>query len=209
LAEVAHDQGNTGRAAVLIEQSMTLYRELGGTALGITMPLSISGTITQAQGDTERARVLLEESLALQREVGSKWDMATTLNRLGRVTHAQGDDGRAMALYEESMTLCRELGDKHGLAECLEGLAEVAVAQRQLERTAWLLGAAESLRTATGAPLSPCERVRYDRGVSTVRAGLGEAAFAVAWTTGKAMPQEQVIHTAGDKRSGHHDRMGA
>ena len=31
--------------------------------------------------------------------------------------------------------------------------------------------------------------------VSAVRAGLGEAAFAAAWATGKAMPLEQVIHT--------------
>ena len=109
------------------------------------------------------------------------------------MAHAQGDDGRATALYEESLALCRELGDKHGLAECLEGLAGVAVAQQQLERAARLLGAAETLREATGAPLSPGERVRYDRDMSAVRAGLGEAAFAAAWATGKAMPLEQVI----------------
>ena len=80
--------------------------------------------------------------------------------------------------------LCRELGDQHGLAECLEGLAGVAVAQGHLEHAARLLGAAEALREATGAPLSPRERVRYDRDVSIVRAGLGEAAFVAAWATG-------------------------
>jgi hypothetical protein len=111
---------------------------------------------------------------------------------LAAIIHAQGDDERAMALYGESLALRRELGDKHGLAECLEGLAGVAVAQRQLERAARLLGAAETLRESTGAPLSPGERVRYDRDVSAVRAGLGEAAFAAARATGKAMPLEQV-----------------
>ena len=109
------------------------------------------------------------------------------------MAHEQGDDGRATALYEESLALRRELGDKHGLAECLEGLAGVAVAQRQLEHAARLLGAAEALREATGAPLSPRERVRYDRDVSAVHAGLDEAAFAAAWATGKAMPLEQII----------------
>ena len=69
----------------------------------------------------------------------------------------------------------------------------MAVAQRHLEHAARLLGAAETLREATGAPLSPRERVRYDRDMSAVRAGLGEAAFAAAWAMGKAMPPEQII----------------
>jgi hypothetical protein len=107
--------------------------------------------------------------------------------------HAQGDDGKATALYEESLALRRQLGNKHGLAECLEGLAGVAVVQGQLEHAARLLGTAQTLREATGAPLSPRERVRYDRDVSIVRAGLGEAAFVAAWATGKAMPPEHVI----------------
>jgi dsRNA-specific ribonuclease len=75
----------------------------------------------------------------------------------------------------------------------LEGLAGVAVAQQQLGHAARLLGAAETLRVATGAPLSPRERVRYDRDMSTVRAGLGEATLAAAWATGRAMPPEQII----------------
>jgi hypothetical protein len=108
------------------------------------------------------------------------------------VAHTQGDDDRATALYKESLTLYRELGNKHGLAECLEGLAGVAVAQWQLERAARLLGAAETLREVTGAPLSPGERARYDRDVSAGRVGLGEAAFAAAWAMGKAMPLEHI-----------------
>jgi Tetratricopeptide repeat len=145
-----------------------------------------------AQGDNERATALYEESLGLCTAIGFKWDTALAFCRLGTVVHAQGDDARATALYEESLALYRELGNKHGLAECLEGLAGVAVAQRQLERAAQLLGAAETLRQATGAPLSPGARARYDRDMSAVRAGLGEAAFAAAWATGKATPLEHV-----------------
>jgi hypothetical protein len=73
------------------------------------------------------------------------------------------------------------------------GPGGVAVAQGHLEHAARLLGAAAALREATGAPLSPRERVRYDRDVSTVQAGLDEAAFAEAWAMGKAMPPEQII----------------
>jgi predicted ATPase/class 3 adenylate cyclase len=191
LGGVAHDQGNDERATALLEGSVTLFRDTGDKE-GLALTLSFLGAVVHAQGDNERATALCEESLGLGRAIGYKWDTALALCRLGAVVHAQGDDDRATALYEESLALYRELGNKHGLAECLEGLAGVAVAQRQLERAARLLGAAETLRQATGAPLSPGERARYDRDMSAVRAGLGEAAFAAAWATGKAMPLEHV-----------------
>jgi hypothetical protein len=164
-----------------------------GDKNGLAIALGFLGTVARTQGDDGRAQALYEESLRLHRDIGAKWETATILSCLGTMAHEQGDDGRATALYEESLALRRELGDKRGLAECLEGLAGVAVAQQQLERAARLLSAAETLREATGAPLSSRERVRYDRDVSAMRAGLGEAAFAVAWAAGKATLPEQVI----------------
>jgi predicted ATPase len=192
LADVEHDQGHAERATALLEESSTLFQEIGDKD-GLAYTLSILGTIPHARGDYRQALALYAESLRLCREIGAKWETAIALSRLGTVAHEQGDEGRATALYEESLALRRVLGDKHGLAECLEGLAGVAVGQQQLERAARLLGAAETLREATGAPLSPRERVRYDRDVSAVRAGLGEADFAAAWAAGKAMPLEHVI----------------
>ena len=192
LGGVAHDQGNDERARAFLEESVTLFRDTGDKD-GLAFTLNVLGTVVHARGDDERATALYEESLSLWTAIGFKWGMALALSRLGTVAHAQGNAGRATALYEESLALRRGLGNKHGLAECLEGLAGVAVVQQQLERAARLLGAAETLREATGAPLSPGERVRYDRDVSVVRAGLGEAACAAVWATGKAMPLEHVI----------------
>ena len=192
LGGVAHDQGNDERTTALLEESLTLFRDIGDKH-GLAFTLNFLGTVVHAQGDDERATALYEESLGLWTAIGFKWGMALALSRMGTVAHAQGDAGRATALYEESLALRRELGDKHGLAECLEGLAGVAVAQQQLEHAARLLGAAAALREATGAPLSPRERVRYDRTVSAVRAGLDEAALAAAWATGRAMPPEHFI----------------
>jgi predicted ATPase/class 3 adenylate cyclase len=192
LAEVVHDQGNDERATALLEESLTLFRDIGHQ-YGPALTLSVLGTVAHAQGDDERAVALYEESLGLWTAIGFKWGIATTLYHLGAMAHEQGDDDRATARYEESLMLRQDIGDKHGLAECLEGLAGVAVARQQLERAARLLGAAESLREAIGAPLPPRERVRYDRDMSAVRAGLGEAAFAVAWATGKATPPGQII----------------
>ena len=192
LADVVHDQGHVERAMALLEESSTIFRDIGDRD-GLAYTLSVLGTIPQARGDSRQALALYEESLKLCRELGDKWGMAIALSRLGTVAHEQGDDGRATALYEESLALRRALGDKHGLAECCEGLARVAVAQQHLEYAAKLLGAAAALREASGAPLSPRERVWYDCDMATVRTGLGEAAFAAAWAMGKATPPEHVI----------------
>ena len=107
------------------------------------------------------------------------------LRILGTVVQTQGDLTHATALYEESLALRRALEDIYGIAECLEGLAEVAVAQQHLPQAAQFLGAAAALRTAIGAPLSPREQARIARHMSTVRAGLGDAAFGAAWTAGQ------------------------
>jgi hypothetical protein len=108
------------------------------------------------------------------------------------VIYEQGDAGRATALYEESLTLRRALGDIHGMAECCGGLAEVAEVQQHLDRAAQLLGMADALRASTGAPLSHRQQVRVTRQASTVRTGLGDAAFEAAWAAGQIAALEHM-----------------
>lgn len=183
MAEVIHAQGDDGRATALLAKSIQLFRAIGDK-YGLALALSALGAVVYTQGDVRHATILYEESLVLGTAIGDKWGRARVLSQLGIVAHAQGDDRRATALYEESLVLRRAIGDKHGIAECLEGLAEIAGARRQLEQAARLLGAAEALRATTGAPLSPRERVRYDRLISAVRAELDEAVLVAAWVVG-------------------------
>jgi hypothetical protein len=77
----------------------------------------------------------------------------------------------------------------------------VAGAEGDAERAARLFGAAEALREALGAPLPPVERAHYDRSIATVRAALGEKAFAAAWTAGRAMPLEAAVARATEEES--------
>lgn len=90
------------------------------------------------------------------------------------------------------------MGDKTHIAESFEGLAGVACAQGQQERAARLFGAVEVLREALHAPMPPAARPDYEGQVATVRAALGESAFAAAWAKGRAMPMEQAISEALD-----------
>jgi DNA-binding NarL/FixJ family response regulator len=55
------------------------------------------------------------------------------------------------------------------------------------------LGAAETLRDATGVAIPPIDRTFKDRIISTVRAQLGEKAFTAARAEGRSLTLEQAL----------------
>ncbi len=75
-------------------------------------------------------------------------------------------------------------------------MAGVAIAQQAPERAARVLGAAEVLREAIAVPLTPAERVDYERVVVLTQTALGRDVFAAAWATGRAMMLEEAIEYA-------------
>jgi tetratricopeptide (TPR) repeat protein len=154
------------------------------------------GIVAEAQGDYAVARRHYEEALALMRELGDRRGIALSLNNLGDVARDRGDYAAARALHEESLAIGRELGDR-AIAWILESFAMLALREGATRnRAARLLGAAEALREAIGAPLSPGERPDHDRAVAAVRGELGEEAFAAARAEGRAMTLEQAITCA-------------
>ncbi|HEY8291189.1 MAG TPA: hypothetical protein VIG44_01810, partial [Thermomicrobiales bacterium] len=104
-----------------------------------------------------------------------------------------GDGTRAIALYEESLSLSRAVGYLLGIAESEERLARIAHDREQPERATWLLGAANHLRAAIGAPLPRTNQTTDDRIITGARAALGEEGFAAAWAAGQAHSLDQSI----------------
>ncbi len=76
------------------------------------------------------------------------------------------------------------------------GLGRLAVAQGHNERATRLLGAAESMREATGSALPPPVEEAYDQNLSALRSLLGEETFTALWTEGKAMGFEEAVEFA-------------
>jgi non-specific serine/threonine protein kinase len=194
LGWVVHQQGDSGAARAFFKESLAISRAVGNTdCFGFGLSLGYLGWVAHGQGNYGEARVLLEESLAIHREIDNKYAIASLLPALAMVTRDQGNSGEARALLEEALTISRKLGYRNGMERALEGLAGVAVAQAQPERAARLLGTAERLREAIGAPLQPGDRAEHDRSVMAVRAALTEDAVAAAWAEGRAMSIEQAI----------------
>jgi tetratricopeptide (TPR) repeat protein len=195
LGLVAYGQGDYERAAALFEDSLALKRRVGDRR-DIAGSLNNVGHAATTLGDFERAAALLGESLALAREVGDTYGIISASINLGLVSYLRGDAAQAAALHKESLLLARQAGYMIEVAEALEGHAEVDAAQGQITRAARLFGAAEVLREAIGAPLYAHDRAIRDRALASVRAALGEEAFATARMEGRAMPLEEAIALA-------------
>jgi predicted ATPase/DNA-binding SARP family transcriptional activator/class 3 adenylate cyclase len=195
MGNVAKDQGDYSTARSLYEESLAIKKELGNKG-GISHGLYNLGDVALCQGDERAAEALYDESLALARELKDAWGIAAALNSLGDVARRHGEYDRARGLHTESLVIQRALGDKSGMAGNLEGLGGVARAQEQPARGAQLLGAAEAVREAIGAPLAGQARREWEQEVAEVRAALGEAALAAAWAAGRAMSLEDAVALA-------------
>jgi predicted ATPase/class 3 adenylate cyclase/Tfp pilus assembly protein PilF len=143
-------QGDFGRGADLIEESLALYRALDDTS-GIARTLGGLADAVELQGDYAHATLLQEESLALRRALlGDRLGIAISLHHLGKVAYRRGEYERAAALFEESMALSREVGDHHGIAHSLSWLACVVERQGAYDRAVAMLEEALALCQAVG-----------------------------------------------------------
>ncbi len=134
---LALSQGDLARAATLLEEGLSLFRELGDMA-GVATSLSHLGLLAYYRGDLARAAILHEEGLTLVRQLGDTAGIARSLNNLGMVAQEQGDLARAEVLYAECLALDRALGDPSGIASSLGNLGLVAQFQGDLDRAATL-----------------------------------------------------------------------
>jgi DNA-binding CsgD family transcriptional regulator len=175
-----------------MEEALALARETGHRVL-IYLALFWRAEVARSQGSFERAVKLLEESLALMQVQGDRLTTAWALASLGQVALLQGEATRAEALYRESLILRADLADRYSIALSLEALAWAAGAQRQVERTAHLLGAAERLRESVGATQEPQWQTDHERAVAAARAGLGEERCVAARAAGHDLPLDQAI----------------
>ncbi len=190
LALVVTEQGDISRARALQEESLATEETLGNQR-GVAISLKDLGFLARSEGDYVRARAYYERSLTIERDLGAKSGIAETLRQLGALALDQGDYAAAHARYREALTLEQVLGDKRTIAGLLEGFAALAASEGRAERAARLMGAAEALRAVIKAPPSPSERADNDRRIAP--AALGDAAFAVALTQGRAMTLEQAV----------------
>ena len=192
------NEGDAAKAHPLLEESLTLLRELGDTGIEGEV-LGALGLVAFQQGNLALAHSLVEEGLThlqAKNDLNIGDNIAWTLALLAQVIACEGDGATARALYEQCLAIARK-GPLHlNTPLYLEGLAGVVAAQGELPLAGRLWGAAEALRDGMGTPIPPAYRADYERSVATVHTLLGEQAFAAAWAEGRATPLEQTVNDA-------------
>ena len=210
---IAYIFGDHALARLLLEQSLDVGREIGDKWI-TAWALYHLGLVAQAQEDYANAKALFEQYLVIGREIGHWGGVAQTIGNLGGIAASQGDYVSARTLYRQSLVARMEQGEKYGVVCCLVGLAEIDIKVaiiadsqsidgveegRELgKNAARLLGAAEALLDAVGAPLSGGDLLRYERALASGSELLGEVEFAKAKTEGRAMTLQEALALATD-----------
>jgi DNA-binding CsgD family transcriptional regulator len=189
-------QADTESIKSLLEECFALAQEVGFKE-GMAAYYCVSAQLALREGDLANARSLAERSAALYREMGHRHGTAKALAVVGKTLAAGGDLAAARAHYEQSLAISSALNEKWVAAVYLLELGEVVAEQQQTQWAAQLWGASEALREACGIPVPLVEQADYERAVAAARASLGERAFTVAWSQGRALTAEQALAAPG------------
>jgi predicted ATPase/class 3 adenylate cyclase/Tfp pilus assembly protein PilF len=179
---LAYHQSDIPAAAALLEECLTIERQLGDRQRIATV-LTNLGLVAYEQGDFTSTRAWHEESLAIMRELGNQSGIAAALNNLASVAHQQGDFTAARRLLEQSLSIKRELGDRERIANSLGNLANVALGQGDF--------------SSAGALYAECLEIMRELGnreyIATTLDGLGRVAyFQRDYSTARRLSEESL-----------------
>jgi predicted ATPase/DNA-binding XRE family transcriptional regulator len=191
-AVLASTGGDLDRSEAHLHEALARSRE---ASLGFAVRISLMnlGELKRMRGDDQQAAALLEECLALSDAAGDAYPQGYTLMSLGHLRLHQGDLVAAGRWFGRALTLWNDLDDVHTVPHGLEGLAWTAAAAGRSERAACLLEIAAEMREAVGGTIYPHWQADHQRATETARTALGEAAFAAAVATGRALTPDQAI----------------
>jgi len=191
---VAAATGNHDLARTFSEECLTIQTELGDRD-GAASAHYWLGQLAFRQGDPETAMKQLRESLNLLRQTGGHF-LIHVLGLLGHVARDIKDYHLAKDNYRESLHIRAGRSDLLAIAQSFEDFAALAWREGQDERSARLLGAAESVCISIGQSVPAGPEDDYGCTLEIIRQRLEPDAFAAAWANGRAMTVEQSIDYA-------------
>jgi len=190
LAHVLQELGETHQAERVATESATTFREMGarGALTGVNMALA---HLAADGGEPDRAIALYEEAEAIARELDIRPMIGMTLTARADVTFSLGDVDRTAELVRAALEILGPIPSNRGIIWCWGLAGRVALARGDTVQAVRLLAAAAATRERIG--LVPPAKVRrqFDADVATLRAALGDDAFATAWTEGAAMSRDE------------------
>ena len=112
----------------LLEQSLTLFREVGDKFGIAQCLLSLAGS-REMEDDYKQAIIVAEEQLAVRKEIGDQDGIATALGNLRDLVFKEGDYQKAIVFHEESLAIFRKLGNKWAIGYGLSQFGDIFLYQ--------------------------------------------------------------------------------
>ncbi|MBV7332522.1 tetratricopeptide repeat protein [Chloroflexi bacterium TSY] len=149
---LASEQGDYAEAQALLQESLSIYRELGPDGQYGLARVLVTLSFTQVEmGNFATAYSLLEEALSIMRALQDEQGIAGALFHLGWCAVRQGRYEQATRSFEEVVPIYCRLGHKNGLTYVLAGLGEIALRQDDDEQAIALLEESVALSRELGA----------------------------------------------------------
>jgi len=129
---------------------------------------------------------------------GERWARSYLLVITALGLFLRGETEASAVAACDSLQMKHEVGDLTGMAYCLEVLAMLAAGQGRFSRTAWLLGAADTLWERTGKRLGGTAAIEglHQRAESTTRDGLGGKRYERLFRDGASRERGEIIGLA-------------
>jgi predicted ATPase/class 3 adenylate cyclase len=195
LALVAHNRGDSDLAEERSRAALANARATGDTEC-ITVNLNLLGVLASNRGDMRAARQYYDEALALAREHGDRRATIYLLYCLGSLAVDTGDTANATAFLAEGIDVALAFASRLDLAELLEATARFAVMTGATSDAAHLIGHVDAVRDELAFPRSAAELPSHQRLVDAARAGLGDVAFADAFSAGRELSLDDAVSVA-------------
>jgi predicted ATPase/DNA-binding XRE family transcriptional regulator len=191
LVTLALGEGDLDKARFLNEQMLAADRAIASKG-SLVYTLSDLGKVCTRQGELVLARAHLSEALELAKPMGEDW-LSGCYVYLAALEQACGDYHGAARCYRESLATARQYRRIWG--PCLLGLGGLAAGMGQVQLTAKLMGATESVDRSSYR-LMPDERDDFNRLSKLARERLSSERFNAAWNEGRTLTFEQAAEDA-------------
>jgi predicted ATPase/class 3 adenylate cyclase len=192
LALYAVDAGDLSRAKALIEEAKPLAAPLNDPRVSAAL-LHAQGIVAATEHDYARAYTLDRESHALFQQIGDVWLALIVEWTVGIGATALGQYHEAQARFANCMRTAVDLGSRWGVPFPLEAFGVLATAQKQFERGARLLGAAEGLRARIGISTQAADHPAFKELLAVATAELAKESASAARREGRDMSIDEAI----------------
>jgi predicted ATPase/DNA-binding CsgD family transcriptional regulator len=179
----------------MVQQSLEMFRRLGDQP-GMAQAYNIFGELTRSIGEYDKAQQSYEECLRIVQVTGERFREAMLYTNLGYIANHREQYRHAVDLIRRGLSIFRELEGSYGLALNLASLAGPLNELGFHEKAARLLGAAEAEMKALGINQQPADQIEIKGYLSSIRQGLGEAAFETAWQEGQKLSIREAVEYA-------------